>query len=99
MDIILMICFVLIIVGLLVVVLVFVQDSVDVVFDLKNIEVWVFVFVIVVMLFGKVLFDVIVLFDGKDVFVWELEWGGCVFWKVVGGVMMVVLGSKGICIW
>lgn len=40
--------------------------------------------------------DAIVLFNGKDVSAWEAEQGGPVPWKVAGGAMTVVPGSKGI---
>ncbi|QGL96275.1 DUF1080 domain-containing protein [Stenotrophomonas pavanii] len=72
------------------------QDSADAARDPKKTEVWTPVPAVVATPAGKAPSDAIVLFDGKDVSAWESEQGGRVPWKVAGGAMTVVPGSKGI---
>ncbi|WP_343543764.1 DUF1080 domain-containing protein [Stenotrophomonas pavanii] len=72
------------------------QDSADTARDPKKTEVWTPVPAVVATPPGKAPSDAIVLFDGKDVSAWESEQGGRVPWKVAGGTMTVVPGSKGI---
>ena len=96
MDTTLMIRPALITVGLLAAASAFAQDSADAARDPKKTEVWTPVPAVVATPPGKAPSDAIVLFDGKDVSAWESEQGGRVPWKVAGGAMTVVPGSKGI---
>ena len=82
--------------GLLAAASAFAQDNADAVRDPKKTEVWSPVPATVATPPGKAPSDAIVLFDGKDVSAWEAEQGGRVPWKVAGGAMTVVPGSKGI---
>lgn len=74
----------------------FAQADTDLARDPKKTEVWTPVPAAVATPPGKAPSDAIVLFDGKDVSAWEAEQGGRVPWKVAGGAMTVVPGSKGI---
>lgn len=87
---------------LLVVILVMVQD-VDLMCDeccvcVEVIEYWQLVLKLVVMFVGQLFVDVIVLFDGNNLDVWQVVEGGDVEWIFVDGVMIVVCGKGDICI-